>query len=78
MKFVGKEGEICAIGDRVRGEGGGDDFLRYFRGKVLVAMNGAIEKGQTETEASAFCSRALLTYKLINQQQSINRRVVIW
>jgi hypothetical protein len=38
MKFLGKEGEICAIGESMRGEGGGDDFLRYFRGKLLVAM----------------------------------------
>jgi hypothetical protein len=38
MKFLGKEGEICAIGESMRGEGGGDDFLRYFRRKVLVAM----------------------------------------
>jgi hypothetical protein len=40
MKFVGKEEDICAIGDNIRGEGGGDDFLRYFRGNVLVAMDG--------------------------------------
>jgi hypothetical protein len=40
MKFVGKEEDICAIGDNIRGEGGRDDFLRYFRGNVLVAMVG--------------------------------------
>jgi hypothetical protein len=40
MKFVGKEKDICAIGDNIRGEGGRDDFLWYFRGNVLVAMVG--------------------------------------
>jgi hypothetical protein len=40
IKFVGKEEEMCAIGDNIRGEGGGDDFLRYFRGNVSVAMDG--------------------------------------
>jgi hypothetical protein len=38
MKLAGKAGEMCAIGDNIRGEGGGEDFLRYFRGKVLVAI----------------------------------------
>jgi hypothetical protein len=42
MKSVGKDGEICAIGERICGEGGGEDFLRYFRGKVLVDMDRAV------------------------------------
>ena len=27
-----------AMGDNIRGEGGGEDFLRYFNGKVKVLM----------------------------------------
>jgi hypothetical protein len=33
-----KEDEKGAIGDSIWGEGGGEDFLRYFRGNVLVLM----------------------------------------
>ena len=31
-------GEKGAMGDNIRGEGGGEDFLRYFNGKVCVVV----------------------------------------
>jgi len=33
-----KADEKVTTGDNIRGEGGGEDFLRYFNGKVLVLM----------------------------------------
>jgi hypothetical protein len=33
-----KADEKGTIGDNIRGDGGGEDFLRYFKGKVWVVM----------------------------------------
>ena len=33
-----KEAEKGVIGESIRGEGGGDDFLRYFKGTVFALI----------------------------------------
>ena len=39
-----KAEEKGVIGDSIRGEGGGEDFLRYFNGKVEVLMTVPAER----------------------------------
>jgi hypothetical protein len=43
-----KVDEKGTMGDNIRGEGGGEDFLRYFNGKVWVLMGVVDERANLD------------------------------